>query len=54
MEGPLAPATDIARCTSVGECQGGKAVGYMGEQSHRSRERVDGIGGFQKENQESR
>jgi hypothetical protein len=37
-----------ARCPSVGEFQGGEVgvVGCMREQPHKSRGRMDGLGGF--------
>jgi hypothetical protein len=37
-----------ARCTSVGECQGGKVGvgGWVGEHPHRRRGSGEGIGGF--------
>ena len=43
-----------ARCPSVGECQGREAGvgGWVVEHPHRSREREDGIRGFQRGNQE--
>jgi hypothetical protein len=43
-----------ASCPSVGECQGGEVGvgGRVGEYPHRSREREDGIGDFQRGNQE--
>ena len=39
-----------ARCLSVGECEGREARvgGWVGAHSHRSRERGDGIGDFQR------
>ena len=41
-------------CTSGGECQGGEARvgGWVGEHPHRRMGREDGIGGFQRGNQE--
>jgi hypothetical protein len=41
-----------ARCHSVGECQGGEAGVGGGVGEHPHRRRGDGIGGFQKGNQE--
>jgi hypothetical protein len=41
-----------AGCPSVGECQGGElgVGGWVEEHTHKSREREDGIGGFQRGN----
>jgi hypothetical protein len=48
----LAPVK--AQCSTVGECQGGKkgVGGWGGEHPHRNRERREGIGSFQRGNQE--